>query len=68
VFEVTLTDGTVERVEGAESVVEEGRFTTFVGPAGARRVDCWNTTLACYRTQDIAAIRRVRYLLGERRS
>jgi hypothetical protein len=68
VFEVTLMDGTVERVEGAESVVEEGRFTSFVGPNGNRTVDCWATTLASYRTANIAVIRRVSYLASGRRS
>jgi hypothetical protein len=68
VFEVTLRDGSVERVEGAEAVVEEGRFTSFVGPRGTRAVDSWATTLASFRTADIAAIRRVPYLTGGRRS
>jgi hypothetical protein len=63
VFEVTLVDGSVEVVEGAETVVVEGPFTTFLGTE-RQPAPGWSTKLASYRTERIVGIRRVRYRLG----
>ena len=60
VFEVTLADSTVERVEGADSFQQEGPLTTFFGTDGRRRtLDCWSTKVASFRTERIVKIRRL---------
>ena len=59
-YEVTLVDDAVERIEGADSFQLEGPLTTFFGNDGGRRgLDCWSTKLASYRTERIVRIRRV---------
>lgn len=57
-FEVTLTDDTVERVDGADSYTLEGPLTTFFGNDRPRPLDSWSVKVASYRTDRIARIRR----------
>jgi hypothetical protein len=58
-FEVTMKDGTVERVEGADAYQQEGPMTTFFATGSDRQVvDCWSTRLASFRTSEILIIRR----------
>jgi hypothetical protein len=58
-FEVTLTDDTTERVEGADSYTLEGPLTTFFGSDRPRPLDSWSTKVASYRTERIAKIQRL---------
>jgi hypothetical protein len=58
-FEVTLTDDTTERVDGAHSYALEGPLTTFFGNDRPRPLDTWSTKVASYRTDRIARIRRL---------
>jgi hypothetical protein len=58
-FEVTLTDDSVERVEGADSYALEGPLTTFFGNDRPRPLDSWSTKVASFRTERIAKIRRL---------
>jgi hypothetical protein len=58
-FEVTLTDDTVERIDGADSYTLEGPLTTFFGNDRPRPLDSWSTKVASYRTERIAKIRRL---------
>ena len=58
-YEVTLKDGTSERVDGADAYRQEGPMTTFFRNEGTRQVvDCWSTRLASFRTAEIVIIRR----------
>lgn len=58
-FEVTLSDDSVEQVEGADSYCQEGPLTTFFGNDRPRPLDSWSTKVASYRTDRIARIRRL---------
>ena len=59
-FEVTLKDRTVERVDGADAYQQEGQMTTFFRTASQRAmVDTWSTRIASFRTSEIVIIRRV---------
>jgi hypothetical protein len=58
-FEVTLTDDSVERVDGADSYSLEGPLTTFFGNERPRPLDSWSTKVASYRTERIAKIKRL---------
>ena len=58
-FEVTLTDETIEQVEGADSYTLEGPLTTFFGNDRPRPLDSWSVKVASYRTERIARIRRL---------
>jgi hypothetical protein len=50
-FQVTLSDETVELVEGADSYQQEGPMTTFFGTDGRRgAIDCWSVKVASFRT------------------
>ena len=58
-FEVLLTDGTVESIQGADTYGQEGPLTTFYRTEDDRRViDCWSERLESIRTADIVRIRR----------
>ena len=58
-FAVTLTDQTIDLVEGADAYQQEGPMTTFFSLRDDRHViDSWSVRLASYRTADISAIRR----------
>ena len=53
-------DGTVERVDGADTYQQEGLLTTFFRTdAGRRVVDSWSVRLASIRTAEIVRIRRI---------
>jgi hypothetical protein len=58
-FEITLSDDTVEQVDGADSYSQEGPLTTFYGNDRPRPLDCWSTKVASYRTDRISRIRRL---------
>jgi hypothetical protein len=58
-FEITLTDDSVERVDGADSYTLEGPLTTFFGNDRPRPFDSWSVKIASYRTERIARIRRL---------
>ncbi len=59
-FEITLSDGSVEHVEGADGYQLEGPLTTFFSTTGQHCVlDSWSTRLASYRSSDVARVRRV---------
>jgi hypothetical protein len=58
-FEVLLTDGTTESIQGADTYGQEGPLTTFYRTEDDRRViDCWAERLESIRTTDIVRIRR----------
>jgi hypothetical protein len=57
-FDVTLRDGTVERVTGADAYQQEQSMTTFFRTEGRHAVDCWSVRMASFRTDQILAIRR----------
>lgn len=57
-YEVTLTDATVEVVDGADAYVQEGPLTTFFDTAGRDVIDSWAVRLMSVRTIDIAKVRR----------
>ncbi len=59
-YEVTLKDGTQERIDGAGAYQQEGPMTTFFRLEGDRQVvDCWSVRLASFRTSEILAVRRL---------
>lgn len=59
-FQVTLSDESVEWVEGAESFQQEGPMTTFFDGESRRAViDCWSVKVASFRTDRIVKILRV---------
>jgi hypothetical protein len=57
-FDITLRDGTVERVTGADAYQQEQSMTTFFRTEGRHTVDCWSVRMASFRTDQILAIRR----------
>lgn len=58
-FDVTLADGSVERVEDADAYQQEQSMTTFFRNDGGRQaVDCWSIRVASFRTETIVSIRR----------
>jgi hypothetical protein len=58
-FEVTLRDGAVELVDGADAYQQEGPMTTFFRRGDGRDViDSWSTRMASFRTADLTAVRR----------
>lgn len=59
-YRVTLRDGTVEMIDGADAYQQEGQMTTFFATASGRQVvDCWSTRVASIRTSEVLAIRRI---------
>lgn len=62
-FDVTLRDGTVERVHGADAYEPERSMTTFFRTDGRPTVDCWSVRMASFRTEEILAIRRLDTML-----
>lgn len=59
-YHVTLKNGSVEVIEGADAYQQEGQMTTFFETGEQRRiVDCWSTRLASFRTSEVLIIRRV---------
>ena len=58
-FEVTLRDGAVETVDGADAYQQEGPMTTFFRRGDGRDViDSWSTRMASFRTADLLVVRR----------
>jgi hypothetical protein len=58
-FEVTLRDGAVELIDGADAYQQEGPMTTFFRRGDGRDViDSWSTRMASFRTADLMAVRR----------
>ena len=58
-FDVTLRDGTVQRVDGADAYEPERSMTTFFRTDSRPTVDCWSVRMASFRTDEILAIRRL---------
>lgn len=59
-YHVTLKNGTIEVIEGADAYQQEGQMTTFFATGERRQVvDCWSTRLASFRTSEVLIIRRV---------
>src|SRR5829696_8407129 len=53
-FAVTLTDRTVEVIDGADAYQQEGQMTTFFSNGTGRQVvDCWSTRVASFRTSEV---------------
>jgi hypothetical protein len=57
-FDITLRDGSVEQVPGADAYQQEQSMTTFFRTEGRPTVDCWAVRVASFRTDQILAIRR----------
>ena len=57
-FRVSLRDGAVEQVDGADAYQQEQSMTTFFRTDGRRTVDCWAVRMASFRTEQILAVRR----------
>jgi hypothetical protein len=60
VFEIVTTDGTVERIDGADAYELEGPLTTFFTSNGhVHRLSSWSDRVASYRTDRVLAVRTV---------
>ncbi|HEX4490484.1 MAG TPA: hypothetical protein VH914_04675 [Acidimicrobiia bacterium] len=60
VFEIVTTDGTIERVDGADAYELEGPLTTFFTTnSGIHRLSSWSERVASYRTDRVLAVRTV---------
>lgn len=60
IFDITLQDGTIETIAGADAYAQEGQMTTFFTTDQDRGViDAWSTRLASIRTAEIRMIRRL---------
>lgn len=57
-YDITLRDGSVEHVSGADAYQPEQAMTTFFRTGGRHTVDCWSVRVASFRTEQILAIRR----------
>ncbi len=59
-FEVTTTDGSIERIDDADSYQLEGPLTTFFLADGRHgRLSGWSVRVASVRTDRIVSVRRV---------
>jgi len=59
-FAVTLTDGSVEHIDDADSYQLEGPLTTFFLADGrANKLSNWSIRVASLRTDRIVSVRRV---------
>jgi hypothetical protein len=58
-FDITLRDGSVEQVLGADAYQQEQSMTTFFRTEGRATVDCWSIRVASFRTDQILTIRRI---------
>ncbi len=59
-FEIEITDGTVEVVAEADSYVLEGPLTTFfVGDGRSGKLSAFSQRVASFRTERIVSVRRV---------
>lgn len=60
VFEIVTTDGTVERIDGADSYQLEGPLTTFfMSNSRVHRLSSWSERVASFRTDHVLAVRCV---------
>lgn len=58
--EVTMKDGSIERIDGTDAYHQEGPMTTFFSIGSSRHiVDTWSTRIASFRTAEIVAVRRL---------
>jgi hypothetical protein len=58
VFEIVTTDGTVERIDGADSYELEGPLTTFfLSNSRVHRLSSWSERVASFRTDHVLAVR-----------
>ena len=57
-YEITLADGNIEQVEGADAYAQEGPLTTFFDTAGRDVVDAWASRVMSLRTTEIMMVRR----------
>jgi hypothetical protein len=58
VFEVVTTDGTVERIDGADSYELEGPLTTFfLSNSRVHRLSSWSERVASFRTDRLLTVR-----------
>jgi hypothetical protein len=61
VFEIVTIDGTVERIDGADSYELEGPLTTFfLSNSRVRRLSSWSERVASFRTDRLLAVRIAR--------
>jgi hypothetical protein len=59
-FEVTTTDGRIERIDDADSYQLEGPLTTFFLSDGRHgKLSGWSIRVASFRTDHIVSVRRV---------
>mgnify|MGYP000072928845 FL=1 len=58
-YDITLRDGSIEQVVGADAYQPENSMTTFFRTGGRHTVDCWSVRMASFRTDQILAIRRL---------
>jgi hypothetical protein len=60
VFEIVTTDGTVERVDGADAYELEGPLTTFFTTSSRiHRLSSWSERVASFRTDRVLTVRTV---------
>ena len=58
VFEIVTIDGTVERIDGADSYELEGPLTTFfLSNSRVHRLSSWSERVASFRTDRLVAVR-----------
>ncbi len=58
--EVTMKDGSIERIDGTDAYHQEGPMTTFFSIGSSRHVvDTWSTRIASFRTSEIVSVRRL---------
>jgi hypothetical protein len=58
VYEVVSIDGTVERIDGADSYKLEGPLTTFfLSNSRVHRLSSWSERVASFRTDRVLAVR-----------
>ncbi|MDQ1466014.1 MAG: hypothetical protein QOH10_429 [Actinomycetota bacterium] len=61
VFEIVSIDGTVERIDGADSYELEGPLTTFfLSNNHVHRLSSWSERVASFRTDRVLAVRIAR--------
>ena len=61
VFEIVTTDGTVERIDGADSYELEGPLTTFfMSNSRVHKLSSWSERVASFRTDRLVAVRIAR--------
>jgi hypothetical protein len=66
VFEIVTTDGTVERIDGADSYELEGPLTTFfMSNSRVHRLSSWSERVASFRTDRVVAVRCIPTLTAE---